>query len=123
MRVLARHEPTHLRDRLRLVRLAAELLHTRGAGVDVVDVEVDAHPPLAGLHVRDSSTGLLAGPRHVVLGGTGVRLELPSEKGAPELATLRGVVGWDLEVHDLAGHLSPLVMRCPAMPFRRRSFK
>ena len=40
--VPAGDEPAHPGDRLGFVGLAAELLHARDAGVDVVDVEVDA---------------------------------------------------------------------------------
>jgi hypothetical protein len=48
-------------------------------------------------------------PGHVVLGrAAGIRLELPAEQRAPERARLRGVVGRDLDVDDLAGHRSSL---------------
>ena len=40
--VRARREPAHAGDGHRVARLAAELLHAGRAGVDVVDVEVDA---------------------------------------------------------------------------------
>src|SRR5438132_4567112 len=103
LRVFAGREPAHARHRLRLVRRAAELLHARGTGVDVVDVEVGARPSLAGLHVRDRGALLLADTGHVVLGRAGERLELPPEERAPELAPLRGVVRRDLDVHDLTG--------------------
>src|SRR5262249_51408570 len=52
-------------------------------------------------------TLLAAEPGHVVLRRAGVRLELPAEQGAPELARRLGVVRRDLDVHNLAGHLSP----------------
>ena len=85
-----------------------EPLGRRERGVDVVDAEVGARPALAGLHVGDRRATLVADPGHVVLGRARVRLELPPEERAPELASLRGVVGGDLEVHDLAGHWSSL---------------
>src|SRR5207247_6634152 len=57
VRVLAGHEPSHVGDRHRLARLAAELPDTRRAGLDLVDVEVGARASLAGLHVRDRAAG------------------------------------------------------------------
>src|SRR6266436_8121136 len=104
VRVLARGEPTHGRHRHRVAGLAAELLHPPRAGLDVVDVEVGAHPVLAGLHVRDRRALLVADPGHVVLRRAGKRLELPAEERAPELLPLGGVVCRDLDVHDLAWH-------------------
>src|SRR4029078_3099970 len=86
-----------------VARLAAQLTHAGGAGVDVVDVEVRARALLAGLHVRDGQAALLPDPGHVVLGRAGVVLELPAEERAPELAALRRVVRRDLEVDYLAG--------------------
>src|SRR5436853_1284235 len=80
LRVLAGREPAHVRDGHRVVGLAAELLHACGAVLDVVYGEVDARSTLAGLHVRDRSALLVADPRHVVLGWTGVGLELPPEE-------------------------------------------
>src|SRR5205814_8878017 len=99
VRVRAGREPAHAGDRHRLVRLAPELLHARRAGVDVVDVEVRARTSLAGLHVGDRPARLVADLGHVVLGRSGVGLELPPEERAPELAPFRGVVRRDLEVH------------------------
>jgi hypothetical protein len=55
---------------------------------------------------------LVADAGHVVLEGAGRGLELPPEQRAPELASLRGVVGRDLEVHDLTGHLALLWHQC-----------
>src|SRR5206468_1692123 len=107
VRVGAGREPAHARHRHRLVGLAAELAHARRTGIDVVDAEVRARAALPGLHVRDRAALLVAEPSHVVLGRPRVRLELPAEERAPELARLLGVVSWDLDVHNLAGHLSP----------------
>src|ERR1700745_4490738 len=104
LRTPAGHEPAHARHRGRRIRLAAEFPHPRRAGVDVVDVEVGAGAPLAGLHVGDRQAGLITDACHVVLEGTGKGLELPAEQRAPELASLRGVVSRGLEVYDLTGH-------------------
>src|SRR5207247_5062990 len=108
VRVVADGEPAHAWHRLRLVGLAAELLHARDAGVDVVDLEVGARAAFAGLNVRDTRALLVAEPRRVVLGRAGERLELPAEERAPELAPLRGIVRRDLDVHDLTRHRTPL---------------
>src|SRR6266571_4238750 len=102
--VPAGREPAHARHRARVVRLATEFLHARGAGVDVVHVEVGANPALAGLHVGDRRARLVADSGHVVLERAGEGLELPLEERAPELTPLGGVVRRDLEVHRLAGH-------------------
>src|SRR5262245_24424684 len=107
VRVGAGREPAHARHRHRLVGLAPELGHARGARVDVVDAEVRARAALAGLHVGDRGALLVAEPGHVVLRRAGVRLELPAEQRAPELARLLRVVRRDLDVHNLAGHLGP----------------
>src|SRR5581483_10092716 len=111
LRVGASREPAHLRDRHRLARLAPELAHARGAGGDVVDVEVGARPALSELHVRDRDALLLADLGHVVLGRPREGLELPPEERAPEPLALTRVVRGNLRVHDLARHLSPLVVR------------
>src|SRR5204862_6586196 len=66
--------------------------------------EVGARAALAGLHVGDRRALLLADLRHVVLERTGGVLELPPEERAPELATPPGVVGRDLDMHELAWH-------------------
>src|SRR5439155_11122367 len=102
--VLAGGEPAHVRHRSRLSGLAAELPHARGTSVDVVHVEVRAYPMLAGLHVADRGAGLVADSGHVVFERSRVRLELPPEERAPELAPLRGVVRRNLNVNRLAGH-------------------
>src|SRR5262249_42723794 len=112
LRVLGRHEPAHARHRGRVVRLAPKVPDARGARVDVVHGEVGARAPLAGLHVGDRQAPLVADACHVVLEGTGIRLELPAEQPAPELAALAGVVGRDLEMHNLTGHGSSPLRRC-----------
>src|SRR5215469_10654146 len=104
LRVPAGREPAHARHGARLVCLAPKLLHALGAGLDVVHVEVGACASLAGLHVGDCQARLIAHARHVVLEGAREGLELPPEERAPELASLRGVVRRDLEVHDLTRH-------------------
>ena len=48
VRVRARREPAHARDGHRRVRLAAELVHTGGPGVDVLHAEVGARARLPG---------------------------------------------------------------------------
>src|SRR2546430_15878213 len=86
----------------------------RGTGVDVVHREVGARAALAGLHVGDRQAPLVADACHVVLEGPGIGVELPPEQPAPKLAALPGVVGRDLEVHDLTRHgSSPGVDRDP----------
>src|SRR5690242_4122034 len=106
MRVTAHREPAHAGHRHAIGRLAAKLLDAGDPGVDVVDVEVRPGPALLGLHVGDGGAGALAGASHVVFRRPRVGLELPAEEAAPELAALDGVVGGDLEMHDLAGHAS-----------------
>src|SRR5438445_10319341 len=90
MRVLAGREPAHVRHRLRIVGLAAELLDLRRAGFDVVDREVGARSLLAELHVRDRGAALVADPRHevIVRPDDWVRLALPPEKNDHEFAYL-----------------------------------
>src|SRR5437773_2220905 len=83
---------------------SAQFPDARGTGVDVVHLEVGARAALAGLHVGDRQPPLVADACHVVLEGAGVGLELPPEQPAPKLAALPGVVGGDLEVHDLTRH-------------------
>ena len=62
------------------LRFPAELLHVRGTGVDVVDVEVGAHATLAGLHIGDSGSRIVADAGHVVLARSSKGLECPTEK-------------------------------------------
>src|SRR5437588_10832344 len=100
-----------MRHRLRLVRLTTELPHTRRTGVDVIDSEVHPDAVLAGLHVGDRAACLVADLGHVVLERPRKRLELPTEHGPPELASLRGVIRRDLEMHYLARHSSLLPPR------------
>src|SRR5205085_12648709 len=104
----------------RLIGLAAELVDAGGAVVDVVDGEVGARPALAGLHVRDRGALLVADARHVVLGRHRVALEFPTEERAPELTTLLGVVGRELDVNDLAGHVALLSRRRAVDPTTAR---
>src|SRR6516225_3816403 len=104
VRVLAGREPAHARNRHRLARLPTELVHPRCTGLDVIDREVRSCAALARLHVRDRR-----GPRplnltRVILERAGVGLELPPKQRAPELLALDGVVGRDLDVHDLTRH-------------------
>src|SRR5205823_11084329 len=111
VRVAAGREPAHLRDRHRIVGLAAELLHPRGACVDVVDAEVRPRALLARLHGRDRAARRLADPRHVVLPRSSRELlELPAEQPAPEGLRLPGVVRGDLDVNHLAGHTPSLLV-------------
>src|SRR6185503_11912698 len=108
LRVLADGEPAHLRNGHGLAGLAAELLYASDALADVVDVEVRPDPALAGLHVGDGDAPLVVDASREVLTRSGVRLtELPPEQPAPELASLRGVVGRDLEMDRLTSHGHP----------------
>src|SRR3990170_1388773 len=102
--VLADREPAHPRDRHRVSPFAAELADARCSRVDVVDVEVHAHPPLVAVRTVDRATHLLGELGHVVLGRPWKLLELPPEERAVELACLRGVARGDLEVNRLACH-------------------
>jgi len=81
-------------------------------GVDVVDLEVD-HDALLALARRIEPAARLA-LEHVVLGraflALRVVLELPAGDAAPELHRPLGVLGGDLDVHDLALHPPPLVV-------------
>src|SRR5207248_1060012 len=61
-------KPTHVGDWHRIVGLATQLPDARGAGVDVVDLEVRARASLPGLHVGDGTAGPVADLGHVVLG-------------------------------------------------------
>ena len=87
--------------------MAAEFLHLRRAGIDVVDVEVRPRAFLARLHIRDRSAAVIADARHEVLARDVARslLELPPEEPAPELLCFRGVVGRNLDVNHVTGHL------------------
>src|SRR6266542_1561339 len=107
MRVGAVREPPQARDRHRVGRLPAELPDVRGAGVDLVDHEVGARAPFAGLHARDRRTLLIADRGRVVIGRAGNLLELPPEERTVELPHLLVVVGRDLDVHELTGHVPP----------------
>src|SRR5712691_8085563 len=103
LRVLAPREPADARDRLLVVRLAAELAYPCDVRVDVAGAEVDdeaAAARLAGVH---GAAGLslehpVVDPRHA-----GV-LELPAEERAVELCRAVGVLRRHLDVHDLSGH-------------------
>ena len=111
-----RPRPAHGRNWHRLACLPAELRHTRGACLDVVDREIRPRTALARLHVRDRRALLPANLRHVVLERAGVRLELPSEQRAPELLTPLRVVRRNLDVHDLTWQRCLLVSSVTAMP-------
>src|SRR5215470_3623547 len=116
MRVLAGREPAHARYRHRLACLPAELSHAPHTRLDVVDREVRPRAALARLHVRDRRALLPANLRGVVLKRAGVCLELPPKQRAPELLAPTGVVGRDLDVHDLTWHRCLLVWSFAAMP-------
>ena len=107
--VLADREPAHARDGHRLAGLAAELGDARVAGVDVVDVEVDARARACRLGPIDRAARVFGEPRHVVLGRAALEgLELPAEEPAPELARLRRVARGNLDVNHLSSH-APLL--------------
>ena len=80
-------------------------------GIDVVDLEVDGDALLAFPRRIDRASGLAL--EHVVLGRAllilGVVLELPAGQLAPELHRPAGVVCRDLDVNDLALHVSPFL--------------
>src|SRR5262252_8193649 len=116
VRVRAGREPAHGGNRHRLACLPAEFVHPRRACLDVVDCEVGPSAALARLHVGDRR-----GPRplnlaRVVLERSGIGLELPPEQRAPELLALGGVVGRDLDVHDLTWHRCLLGWSFASMP-------
>src|SRR5262249_28761971 len=92
----------HARNRLRVVRLAAELVDARSAGLDVVDVEVDADR--TRITREEASPGVLGKPGHVVLLRPLHRLELPTEQAVVEPLRAARVFSGDLDVHWLAGH-------------------
>src|SRR6266567_1953084 len=95
-------EPAHGRDGLWIVGLAAQLFHSCGAGVDVVDLEVDAD--CARVSRKHSSARVLAEPDHVVLHRAFHRLELPAEQVAVELLGSARVACRNLEMDGLSSH-------------------
>src|SRR5262249_6556381 len=101
-RVLPGDEPAHAGNRLGVVRLAAELLDVGSAGVNVVDIEIDADR--AWITREQAPAGVFREPGPVVLDRPCHRLELPAEQVLVELLGAAGVLGSDLDVHGLAWH-------------------
>src|SRR5262245_19577755 len=102
--VLADGEPAHAGHGCCLPCLAPEFLDPRGAGVDVVDVEVGPRATLA-VGAVEGTAGRLGELRHVVTAWrAGELLELPAEQTAVERLRLLEVVGRDLEMNHLSCH-------------------
>src|SRR4051812_19631328 len=102
--VLAMREPADVRDRLLVLRFAAELPDLRQVGLDVLGVEVDDRPPLVALlRVDRAAPAVLL--EHAVIEPLhpGVA-DRPAGEGLPEPLRAVGVLRGKLDVHDLLGH-------------------
>src|SRR3954453_411992 len=104
--VLAAREPADLRNRLLLLRLAAELAHLREIAVDVVAAEVDARPRHS-FHAVDAAALAVLLPHQVLHAGHAGIVDLPAAYALPELPAALEILRGKLEVHNPFAHEGP----------------
>src|SRR3954463_52206 len=104
--VLAAREPADLRNRLLLLRLAAELAHLREIAVDVVAAEVDARPRHS-FHAVDAAALAVLLPHQVLHAGHARIVDLPAADAFPEPLAPLDILRRKLEVYDPFAHHEP----------------